>query len=92
MKNLSFDDLVVGKIYKSVLIPSLGSKSKKAIYANIQADEHYIGLIYPTQSFVLLEKEQNRFHPATKMLTADGIVGWVWWSPTTVFKQATNEE
>lgn len=92
MKSLLFDDLVVGKIYRSMPIPSLSSKSKKAIYASIEADDHYIGLIYPSQSFVLLGKDESKYHPATKLLSVDGIVGWVWWPPSTEFVQATNEE
>lgn len=92
MKNLSFNDLVLGKLYKAVPSGAWRETTKKAIYADIQANDPYIGLIHPTQTFVLLDKFDEKYHPATKILSVDGVVGWVWWSPTTVFKQATNEE
>lgn len=92
MKTLPFDDLVLGKMYKAVPSKAWERKTKKAIYADQKASDHYIGLIYPSDIFVLLEKMQNSTHKAVKLLSADGIVGWVWWHSSTEFEQATDEE
>lgn len=94
MKTLPFDDLVIGKMYKAV--PSKAwDCTKKAIYTDfkdLNAMNNFIGLIYPSERFVLLEKNQSSFHKAVKLLSADGTVGWVWWHSSTEFKQITDEE
>lgn len=92
MKTLSFDDLVLGKMYKAVPSKAWESKTKKAIYADQKALDHFIGLIYPSEIFVLLEKMQSKTHQAVKLLSSDGTVGWVWWNSSTSFEQATDEE
>ena len=85
MSQLTFTNLVVGKIYSTVE----QRLTKKAMYLQPTPDKNLnnIGTLNPNESFVLLEKSKKDGYFATKILTDSGCVGWTWWQSTIRFKQ-----
>jgi hypothetical protein len=74
MSQLTFTNLVVGKIYSTVE----QRLTKKAMYLQPTPDENLnnIGTLKPNESFVLLEKSKKDGYFATKILTSKGSIGW----------------